>query len=111
MNINRQLFHDGIDAIADAAKHGVTWLHSNQSINSVGKHMLSPVAVAGDMIRNKEILNPLNQMYLKDAAGKSSVQLEHIAGSAFTAGVGAGVLGGLTHDSAGNPDIAGIPMI
>ncbi len=111
MSITRDTFKGGIDVVADVIKGGVKYLHGNDAINPIARSMLSPVAVASDMWRNKEVINPLTNMYLKDAAGKDAVQIGNIAGSYLTVGAGMGVAGGLTHDSAGNLDIAGIPLI
>ena len=111
--------HKAINTLYDVWHGGAEALHSNKAINPIAKAALSPVAMAGDMIRNKEIINPLTNTYMKtmgtDEAGKAVLQdgvnLANIAGSAFTVGAGMGVVGGLTHDSSGNPDIAGIPFI
>ena len=40
-----------------------------------------------------------------------NIQTKKIAGSIAGSGITMGVIGGLTHDSAGNPDIAGLPGI
>lgn len=114
-----ELAHRALTEIAGAWDYGVKALHSNEAINPIAKAMLSPIAVAGDMVHKKQFIEPLTNTYMKTAAkdetGKvilqDGVNLANIAGSAFTIGAGMGVVGGLTHDSAGNPDIAGIPFI
>jgi hypothetical protein len=114
-----EMAHRALNNIASAWDYGVKALHTNEAINPIARAMLSPIAIAGDMVKRKQFVEPLTNTYLKTAAKdeagnlvlKDGVNLANIAGSAFTVGVGAGVLGGLTHDSAGNPDIAGIPMI
>lgn len=114
-----ELAHKAISNIASAWDYGVKALHSNEAINPIAKAMLSPIAVAGDMVHHKKLIEPLTDAYMKtavkDEAGnivlQDSVNVANIAGSAFTVGVGMGAAHGLTHDSAGNPDIAGIPFI
>lgn len=91
-------------------------LEGNKAINPIARAIMSPAATIGGFSRG-EFTNTLKKVYRQDVldeAGKKigrDFNYANIAGSAFTAGIGAGVLGGLTHDSAGNPDIAGIPMI
>lgn len=110
--------HNMLDMAATALDKGVVpLLHSNETINRVSSAMLSPFAVAGKMKNNRGFINSLEDVYTRKAFNKEGkvvldgLNYANIAGSAFTAGIGAGILGGLTHDSAGNPDIAGIPMI
>lgn len=85
---------------------GLQHLHSNDAVNQIGLAMASPVAAVSDIVHGKGITKSLGQVY-----GDSNHNISNIAGSAFTAGVGMGVARGLTHDSAGNTDIAGIPFI
>ena len=95
---------------ADDIFHGVLGpmpLNGNKAINPIAKAIMSPIATVGGFSRG-EFTDTLKRVYTNHGGG---LNYSNIAGSAFTAGVGAGVLGGLTHDSAGNPDIAGIPMI
>lgn len=105
--------HTAIDALGYLWDNGgkglkaLNRLHSNDAINKIGLAVASPVAAIGDIVHGKDIGKSLGQVY--GTLGTPNVA--NIAGSAFTAGVGAGVLNGLTHDSAGNTDIAGIPMI
>ena len=113
------LAHRAISEIAGAWDYGVKALHSNEAINPIAKAMLSPIAVAGDMVHHKKFIEPLTDAYMKtavkDEAGnivlQDGVNVANIAGSMFTAGVGMGVARGLTHDASGNTDIAGIPFI
>ena len=119
MSITRDTFKNGVDIVADTIKKGMSHLHGNDAVNPIGKAMLTPVAVASDMWRTKSVIDPLTNAYMKtavkDEAGKvvlqDGVNLGNIAGSYLTIGLSAGIAGGLTHDTAGNTDIAGIPMI
>lgn len=86
---------------------GLQHLHSNDAVNKIGLAMASPVAAVSDIVHGKGIAKSLEQVY----GDLSNPNVGNIAGSAFTVGVGMGVGRGLTHDSAGNPDIAGIPFI
>ena len=113
------------DRIANNAYH----LTANDPINAIGKigqTLMSPAAAIGGIARTGQIGASLKATYapgvkkeILDAAGKgtgkfayqSEYNLGNIAGSAFIGAVGMATLGGLTHDSSGNPDIAGIPGI
>ena len=86
---------------------GVYHLSANDGINSVMQAMASPLDAVGKIYRGHGIGRSLASTY----GSLSNPNVGNIAGSAFTVGVGAGVVGGLTHDTAGNIDIAGIPMI
>ncbi len=126
MNINRDTIKAGVDVVADVIQHGMSHLQGNDAINPIARSMLTPIGTASDMWRSKSVVDPLVNAYMKnvkrDATGQviknggkvvleDGINVGNIAGSYLTVGLGAGVLGGLTHDSAGNPDIAGIPMI
>ena len=104
--------HTAIDALGYLWDNGAAGLrnlhlHSNDTINKIGLAMASPVAAVGDIVHGKGITKSLGRVY----GDLSNPNIGNIAGSAFTVGVGMGVGRGLTHDSAGNPDIAGIPFI
>lgn len=121
-----QIGRDTIDLAEHVFNHGTIgqWsdnfikrfqtTHGKDAINKIstqtGSAILSPLAVAGGIARGEGVMKTLNNVY--GGLGKDeSLKLANIAGSAFTASVGMRVVGGLTHDSAGNPDIAGIPFI
>ena len=64
------------------------------------------------------VTDALAETFLKDAGKQgarnwalTNLSLKKAGGAVVGTGVGMGVIGGLTHDSAGNPDIAGIPGI
>lgn len=62
----------------------------------------------------KDILNEAGEVVRKAGTrdwGMQNIAKEKLAGSVVGIGMTAGVLGGLTHDTAGNIDIAGIPGI
>jgi len=100
--------HKLIDMAATAVETGyVPMLHSNETINKIASAAMSPLAVVGGIRKDQGITNTLERVY----GGISNPNVSNIAGSAFTVGVGMGAAHGLTHDSAGNPDIAGIPFI
>lgn len=95
---------------AERIANGAYHLGANDAINPIGKigqALTSPLHAVGNIARTGEVKNTLRDVYYN----KDGVNLANIAGSAFTVGVGAGVVGGLTHDTSGNVDIAGIPMI
>ena len=94
----------------NASKPGAaSILHSNDKINSVAAAVMSPIQMIGGIAHGAS-KDTVKAVY-GGIGKKESLNYANIAGSAFTAGVGMGVVGGLTHDSAGNPDIAGIPFI
>lgn len=105
--------HVAIDALGYIWDNGgkglkaLNRLHSNDPINKVGLAMASPLAAISDVAHGKGVGAALKGTY----GGLENPNLSNLAGSAFTIGAGMGVVGGLTHDSAGNPDIAGIPFI
>ena len=114
-------------SIQHAAEKGPTHLIGNEAINPIGRSMLSPIAAAGEMWRTKSVMKPLKDTYMRvakrDAAGaimkdqagniilEEGINIGNIAGTYVAGSATLGVLGGLTHDTAGNIDIAGIPMI
>lgn len=102
----RTAIKNDADRIANNAYH----LTANDSINaigSIGQALASPLNAIGGIAHGRGVSRSLAQTY----GSLSNPKIGNIAGSAFTVGVGMGVARGLTHDSAGNPDIAGIPMI
>ena len=108
--------HDALDyaatlwdkgALSNAATSAYKKLHSNEAINPVTKAIMSPIGVIGGAMHGKGIGNMLEKTY----GTLNDPNVANIAGSAFTGAVGMATLSGLTHDSSGNPDIAGIPGI
>ena len=100
--------HNIIDMAATALEKGyIPMLHSNETINKVAAAAMSPLAAIGGIRSGHGITKTLGRIY----GDVGNPNVSNIAGSAFTVGVAMGVGRGLTHDSAGNPDIAGIPMI
>lgn len=129
MGTKLQKAHQVIDYVHDAFVHGSTTaqlndlmrvsklnqdlhLTGNDAINPLGtiaQAVLSPAAAVGGIANGRTLAGTMKEVY--GYGSKQGLNYANIAGSAFTVGVGMGVARGLTHDSAGNPDIAGIPMI
>lgn len=108
IELGRTVFNKGtINQWDEAVAKRFTKIHGGDAINKIGSAIMSPLAVAGGISRGEGVGNTLKAVY----GGLENPNLSNIAGSAFTVGVGTSVVGGLTHDSAGNPDIAGIPFI
>ena len=95
---------------AQRIKDGFYHLLPNEAINpigAIGQAIASPLDAAGKIARGRGVSRSLASTY----GSLSRPNVSNIAGSAFTVGVGMSAAHGLTHDSSGNPDIAGIPMI
>lgn len=84
--------------------------------------LTSPLEAVSRVAYNKNvdygITDALAETFLKDAGtlGKrnwalGNISLKKAGGAVVGTGMGMGIIGGLTHDSAGNPDIAGLPGI
>ena len=116
----------------DVAKQMGSVLHSNDAINQIGSAVMSPLATIGGIARNEGIANTLKNVYTKEAVDEAGnvimrevtdksgkitkeaareLDVGNIAGSLWAANMGLRTVSGLTHDSGGNFDVAGIPMI
>ena len=86
-------------------------------IGGIGRAIMSPVEAIGGIAQGNGIKESLKQVYTSGALDEktgeivTSANWGNIVGSGVTASVGMGVLGGLTHDTSGNADIAGLPGI
>jgi hypothetical protein len=122
----------GVGEYVGAAIEGT--LHSNEAVNAFrAAHkntaaVLSPVEMLsryaygakGEGVVDafaKTVLNDVSKV-ARDGAKEetynwavSNLNKRKIAGGMSGIGLGAGILGGLTHDTAGNTDIAGLPGI
>ena len=115
-------------------KHNI--LKGNEPINQIGKigqALMSPMATVGGIVNGRGIKKTLQDVYLDDVfdetgkqvfkqvknpttknienVAEKSLNIGNIAGSVAGASIGLSVVGGLTHDTSGNVDIAGIPGI
>ena len=108
------------------------FLHSNEAINEIGSAVMSPLATIGGIARSGKVTDTLKDVYTKEAVdetGKTMMKkvkdetgkvteeaardldYANIVGSLFAVNMGMRTVSGLTHDSAGNIEVAGIPMI
>lgn len=98
--------------------------NANRALGAIGKKrqaaisLTSPLEMASryyhDYGNGGSLLEAAEQTFLKDVnAGwaVNNINKRKVVGGISGIGIGMGIAGGLTHDSAGNIDIAGIPMI
>ena len=119
-----------VSRVNKLAKKGKTMLDGNAPINQIkgmgnmAEAFTSPLDFAGRVYRGEGITNSFKSAYMKDALDEAgnivkdeagnvvkSMDWGNVAGTAIAGSLGLGVVGGLTHDTAGNVDIAGIPGI
>ena len=121
----------GVGEYVGAAIEGS--LHSNEAVNAFrAAHknttaVLSPIEILSRYAHTegegvvdafaKTMLNDASKV-VRDGAKEatydwavSNINKRKVVGGMSGIGLGAGVLGGLTHDTAGNTDIAGLPGI